>query len=336
MKVNAGMTGMFRVKYPQERLKLLGHAVQSKAFPAADRLGIQDDLYALAKAGLGSIVDYLGFLINYQGEDDYSVVSDIATNLHSLELIVADQPYYDQLKKVSLAIFKPIKAKLGWDARPDDSHLTQLFRSLVISRLSSTGDQETITEAKQRFERYLADPATLAPDLRFTVYKSVISNGGVDEYEAVLKLFRQSDFSEEQRRCLQAFGAARTPELLVRTLDFALSEEVRTSDVPFPVGSVSSNPVGRDVAWKYLKDNWATFDKKFGGGLFIITSIVGTCTNYFTTEEKAKDIEAFFAAHPVPAAERRVKQSLERIRSNAAFLAREGDALARHFASSQQ
>jgi hypothetical protein len=26
---------------------------------------------------------------------------------------------------------------------------------------------------QQRFERYLADPASLAPDLRFTVYKSV-------------------------------------------------------------------------------------------------------------------------------------------------------------------
>ncbi len=72
----------------------------------------------------------------------------------------------------------------------------------------------------------------------------VIAHGGVEEYEAVLKLFRQSDFSEEQRRCLQAFGATRVPELLVRTLDFALSEEVRTSDVPFPVASVSSNPAG--------------------------------------------------------------------------------------------
>ncbi|ELR17053.1 APM1 (AMINOPEPTIDASE M1), putative [Acanthamoeba castellanii str. Neff] len=283
MKVNAGMTGMFRVKYPQERLKLLGAAVQSKAFSAADRLGIQDDLYALAKAGLGSIVDYLGFLANYQGEDDYSVVSDIATNLAGLELL---------LKKISLAIFRPIKAKLGWDPRPDDSHLTQLFRALVISRLSSCDDPETVAEAKQRFERYLAGPASLAPDLRFTVYKSVIAHGGVEEYEAVLKLFRQSDFSEEQRRCLQAFGATRVPELLVRTLDFALSEEVRTSDVPFPVASVSSNPAGRDIAWQYMKDKWVIFDKKFGGGLFIITSIVGTCTNYFTTEEKAKDIEA--------------------------------------------
>jgi hypothetical protein len=86
----------------------------------------------------------------------------------------------------------------------------------------------------------------------------VISNGGVDEYEAVLKLFRQSDFSEEQRRCLQAFGAARTPELLVRTLDFALSEEVRTSDVPFPVGSVSSNPVGTPQPLSSWSWSWSS------------------------------------------------------------------------------
>mgnify|MGYP001032826442 CR=1 FL=1 len=105
-------------------------------------------MYALAKAGLGSIVDYLGFLANYQGEDDYSVVSDIAANLAGLELLVAGQPYAGQLKKISLAIFRPIKAKLGWDPRPDDSHLTQLFRALVISRLSSCDDPETVAEAK--------------------------------------------------------------------------------------------------------------------------------------------------------------------------------------------
>jgi len=109
------MQGMFRVRYPQERLQLLSKAVQTKALPAVDRLGIQDDvlclelqpmrncnltqcnivileqLYALAKAGLGSVQDYLSFLANYRSEDDYSVFSDIAANLHSLEFISSDQ-----------------------------------------------------------------------------------------------------------------------------------------------------------------------------------------------------------------------------------------------------
>jgi len=31
----------------------------------------------------------------------------------------------------------------------------------------------------------------------------VIAHGGAEEYEAVLKLFRESDFSEEKRRYLK-------------------------------------------------------------------------------------------------------------------------------------
>lgn len=73
-------------------------------------------------------------------------------------------------------------------------------------------------------------------------------------------------------RCSQALGAAKSPELLRRTLDFTMSGEVRTSDVPFPLAAVSSNPAGRDLAWQYLKDQWALFDQKFGGGLFLIST----------------------------------------------------------------
>jgi len=38
--------------------------------------------------------------------------------------------------------------KLGWDSKPEDTHLTQLFRALVISRLSSCDHKETVEEAK--------------------------------------------------------------------------------------------------------------------------------------------------------------------------------------------
>ena len=52
-------------------------------------------------------------------------------------------------------------------------------------------------------------------------------------------------------------------------------------------------------------------------------------TEDFTTLEKAAEVEAFFESHPVDAATRTVRQSLERIRSNALWLKRDGEAIAK-------
>lgn len=37
-------------------------------------------------------------------------------------------------------------------------------------------------------------------------------------------------------------------------------------------GLCACAPIGRDIAWKFLKDKWTVFDEKFGGGLFIISA----------------------------------------------------------------
>ena len=52
-------------------------------------------------------------------------------------------------------------------------------------------------------------------------------------------------------------------------------------------------------------------------------------TSGFTTEERREDVERFFADHPTPAAERSIRQSLERIRLNIAWLDRNRDDLAK-------
>ena len=48
---NDKIAGLFRVKYSDELLKRLLPALKNQALGAADRLGIQQDLFALAKAG---------------------------------------------------------------------------------------------------------------------------------------------------------------------------------------------------------------------------------------------------------------------------------------------
>jgi len=75
------------------------------------------------------------------------------------------------------------------------------------------------------------------------------------------------------------------------------------------------------MAWEFLKSNWDELDRRYGEGGFGLMRLVSIVSG-FTTEEQREDVERFFTEHPVPSADRTVRQALERIRLNAAWLDR--------------
>jgi hypothetical protein len=79
-----------------------------------------------------------------------------------------------------------------------------------------------------------------------------------------------------------------------------------------------------------VQEKWDELFTRYDGG-FLLSRLVQTTTADFTTEEKAKEVDAFFAAHKAPAAERAVKQSVEKIRSNARWLANDGAAMGKWY-----
>jgi len=50
-------------------------------------------------------------------------------------------------------------------------------------------DSEVVAEARRRFDAHWAEPSALPSDYKTTVYKLVLKNGGVKEYEEILKTF---------------------------------------------------------------------------------------------------------------------------------------------------
>ena len=72
-KVNSDQTGFFRVIYSGEDWQRLAPAISSLALPATDRLGIQNDAYALSRAGQLPITQFLELAGSYVGETDASV-----------------------------------------------------------------------------------------------------------------------------------------------------------------------------------------------------------------------------------------------------------------------
>ena len=120
-------------------------------------------------------------------------------------------------------------------------------------------------------------------------------------------------------RLLRSLTRFQREDLLQKTLELTLSPRVRSQDTVSLVIGVAVNRRGGDLAWQFVKDNWDEFNRRYGAGGFAIMHLV-SIIGRFTTLEHAADVEAFFADHPAPGAQRTIQQSLERIRINARWL----------------
>ena len=100
------------------------------------------------------------------------------------------------------------------------------------------------------------------------------------------------------------------PKLLQRTLDFAISPDVRSQDALGVITNVLGNPAGEKLAWDFIRQHWAEIEK--AGGPFASAQVVGA-TSVFCDAGLRDQVTDFFSAHKVAAAERTYKQSIERI-----------------------
>ncbi|CAJ2643796.1 unnamed protein product [Trifolium pratense] len=320
IKLNVDQAGFYRVKYDELLTAKLRYAVEKRLLSPSDRFGILDDSYALSMAGKESLTSLINLMGAYREEDDYTVLSNLITISHKVQRIAADA-VPDLLEYFKLFFFKVFQysaERLGWDPKPGESHDDALLRGEILTSLAQFGHDLTLDEASKRFQAFLEDRNTplLPPDLRRAVYVAVMkqaSKSNRSGYESLLKVYRETDLSQEKTRILGSLASSSDPELILEVLNFMLSSEVRSQDAVF---GLSVNWEGRDVAWAWLKEHWEHIAKTYGSG-FLVTRFVSAVVSPFASLEKAKEVEEFFASHPMPSIARTLKQSLERVHINA-------------------
>ena len=329
-KVNPDQTGFYRVNYTDADWERLAPAVSGRILPATDRLGIQNDAYALSRAGLLPVTRFLSLAEAYQDETDASVWSDLATNLREIEGLIAEEPYLESYRAFGRRLFGPAAQRCGWTAQAGEGHLDSLLRSTVLSQAGVYGDPDILAQAQAQFAAYQADAASVRPDLRGVVFSLVAQQGDRAVYDRIWQLERGAELHEEKIRLLMSLARFPQEALLRETLERSLTDDVRLQDTIFVVSAVAANHRGRRLAWEFLKKEWDEFNRRYGGGGFGLMRLVAI-TNAFTSAEMRADVAAFFAAHPTPAAERTIRQALERIALNAAWLDRNRGELAARF-----
>ena len=216
--------------------------------------------------------------------------------------------------------------RVGWRPRPEDGHLDSLLRSTVLGQSGSYGDEDTLTQASDLFRQYLENSEAVHPDLRGIVFSLAAQAGDSTTYDQLWDLEERTALQEEKVRLLLAMSRFQDVGLLNKTLESSLGQRVRSQDTITVVAGVASNPIGREPAWEFVKDNWAEFDRRYGGGGFGLMRLV-SIVNSFTTEEHKADVEKFFTDNPTPAAERTIRQAMERMRLNIRWLEQNRSAL---------
>jgi len=291
------------------------------------RLGLQNDVFALAKAGRIPITSVMELASHYDKEENYFVVSTLSSNLHSMGRIHAHQPYYPNFQRFVRSLFNHAHEKLGWQSKPGDDHITSQFRSTVISTLAWADDPNVIKEGNKRLDEYVQKKVPIQPDIRASVYGIVAKHGSLESWNHLLSIFNTTDLSEEKVRVLDSLGRSHNEDIIRQILE--LFEKVRSQDAIYCFTGLSTHHPGRQAVWMYLKKNYASFLARFSQMGFLLGRILSTSLSGFVEVDVAQEIEEFFKNNQCPGAERTIKQCVETIRFNAVRLGREKEALAK-------
>ena len=318
---NYGRKGFYRVKYDEGILLDLKMLVDEKRIPAIDRWAIQNDLFSLCVSGDEQVRNYLDFSDAYFDEDSYLASVNVAHNLASLYFRAFDESFAEEIRGYVLNYFRKILSNLGWDPQKTDKHTDALLRTFTISVLGKMDDDDVTDEALRRYKKFLKSPNSISPDLIETICSIAAWNGNAKTHAELTKLYKNAKTMEEKLRFLGAMCGFQNKKLLLKSLDFSQTSEVRSQNMQLPIMKVAGNPYGNLVLWPWLKKNWKKINKKVGHGNPLFNRIVASISAV-ADDSMEKEIKMFFKNNPTPGTERTQTQTLERIRINSKFLRR--------------
>ena len=324
---NSGGWGFYRTRYSPPLLRRLTE--ERAGLGPVERFNLVNDAWALALAGVTPAAEFVDVVRPMGDEDDPTVWAMILGPFDLFERTLAPE-HHGQLAAFVRRLARPAFDRLGWERAEGENEKTSTLRATLLGALGGVGaDEEVRQRAVELHQRYLDDRTAVDPDLLRPVVGIVARTGGPAEYDVFLDRMRHPATPQEEIRYLYALAGFRDRGLVRRTLDLALSDEVRTQNAPFLVNALLGNPTAGDLTWSWIKERWTTLTERFPDNTH------ARMVEYATTLPPglAADVRSFLEAHPVKSGHQTVVQVLERLDVNAAFRRREADRLAAIFAA---
>jgi puromycin-sensitive aminopeptidase len=327
--VNAQGWGVFRVGYSSEQRLALADRL-SELTPL-ERANLMADTWATTLAGHSTLAEFLLLATKLGAERDPAPWAPVMSAFLLANRIVADADRA-VFREAAAAIFGPVHADLGFEAKPGEGERTPTLRSYAINVLGTVGDDPSVrAEAIHRFDASPIGGGSGAPipaDVEATTLAVVAHELRSGDYERLLERYRHASTPQEEVRTLSALTMFPDPELALHTFDLGMTE-IRSQNGILVFGGLLANPTAGQAIWQRITESWDRMLERLPKNAHarVIESISGLCGD----AEFAEGVVRYLNEHPLSSGPRRVAQSIERLSINVAFASRERDSMGATF-----
>jgi len=325
---NVDEIGYFRVNYDHQNWQLIFEQLLSNhsSISIINRAQIMDDSLNLAQGGLLDYDIALNLTTYLVLEKEYLPWESALSSLKYMASMMSRSSGYGHLKKHMKKLLLPLYSLVGFNDSPLDAHLTIYKRINAVSWTCSMGHSDCVANAVSTYKRWMADPDNIeivSPNLKQIIACTAIREGGEEEWDFAFSRYNETNVAAEKASLLSAMSCSNQAWILGRMLEWTLNpgSGIRKQDGAAVFSRVASNPLGRYIAFNFLRDRWADI-KGFFKTLSSLARIVDAVTRGFNTELELKELLQFREDHQeeLGNAARSLQQSVDRAKNNIAWM----------------
>jgi aminopeptidase N/puromycin-sensitive aminopeptidase len=307
--LNADGRGYYRAAYDPSDLAQVSRSI-STALNAGERMALIDDEWALVRVGQHQIGDFMSLVTAFGNEQDSHVMETLTDRVAYIgdHLVPTGRAQFQAWVRKLLG---PQAKELGWETTSNESDERRELRKEVLYTLGYQGrDPQVLARAKDEALKVMDSSSKIDPNLYGTAVTLAAIEGDASLFDAYQGQLKKAKSPIEFYRYLYGLTEFRDPALVQRGLAMLLSPEMRSQDAPGYLARYFGNVDSQATAWDFTKNRWSELQRYWTtwGGSYVVRG-----THSFCGVTLRNDVQQFFTAHKVVAAERSLKQSLERI-----------------------
>jgi aminopeptidase N len=318
LKVNVSGAGYYRVQYDPRSWDLLVASLADLG--VEDRVNLAGDAWALVQADRAPLSLYLGLIEKLPGVTELAEREEIINVFDYVNRLLAGQPDREKFQRYARAILRPSFDALGWEPKSGEAVKMANLRASLITALGDFNDPGIIAGCRDRFEKYLADPVSLSPDLRRATFGVVGRYADDATWNKLHALGLKTTSSEEKQNYYDALSRAVDPKLVTKTLPIALTDELPTSRAIFLVGKVARYSDHPDMAWQFAKTNMKPLLAK--ADALAINSYAPSLFTFFSDPAHVEELKTYAKASLPASSAREVAKAVDEIEFRAGFKGR--------------